>query len=59
MPEPATASRPAVRGGREWRPDEQANGWAEQRMYDYDGRPVCWGSDGHGDGAKPESRSAT
>jgi sporulation protein YlmC with PRC-barrel domain len=52
-------SRAAVQNSPEWNPDAPVNRELEHRLYDYYGRPVYWGSDGHPDEAQPESPAAT
>ena len=46
-------TRDAVRNSPEWIDDAPVNRQYEQRLYDYYGRPVYWGSDGHPDEAQP------
>jgi hypothetical protein len=52
-------SRAVVRNSPEWNPEAPVNRELEHRLYDYYGRPVHWGSDGHADKAQPETRVAT
>ncbi len=51
-------SRSVVKNSPEWHPEAPVNRELEQRLYDYYGRPVYWGSEGHPDEAQPETPAA-
>ncbi|MEO7963322.1 MAG: PRC-barrel domain-containing protein [Gemmatimonadaceae bacterium] len=52
-------SRAEVQNSPEWKPDAPVNRELEHRLYDYYGRPVYWGSEGHADEAQPENHATT
>ncbi|MEO6877140.1 MAG: PRC-barrel domain-containing protein [Gemmatimonadaceae bacterium] len=52
-------SRALVQGSPEWNPDAPVNRELEQRLYDYYGRPVYWGSEGHAADGQPAHGAVT
>ncbi len=52
-------SRAVIKRSPEWHPEAPVNRELEHRLYDYYGRPVYWGSDGHADDTQPEHRATT
>ncbi len=52
-------SRAAIKSSPEWNPEAPVNREIEQRLYDYYGRPIDWGSEGHPDEAQPKIPAAT
>ncbi|MDQ2667316.1 MAG: PRC-barrel domain-containing protein [Gemmatimonadota bacterium] len=52
-------SRAAVKSSPEWNPEAPVNRELEQHLYDYYGRPVDWGSEGHPAEAQPKIPSST
>jgi hypothetical protein len=48
-------TREAIKNSPEWNAAEGVNREYEQRLYDYYGRPVYWGSDGHPTEAQPST----
>jgi sporulation protein YlmC with PRC-barrel domain len=51
-------SRAAIHSSPEWDANAPVNRELEYRLYDYYGRPVDWGSEGHPDEAQPHIRDA-
>jgi hypothetical protein len=50
-------SRQAIKDSPPWYGSSPVNREYEERLYDYYGRPVYWGSDGHPDEAQPSHLS--
>lgn len=51
-------TRDAIKAGPEWDGSAAVNREYEQRLYDYFGRPVYWGSEGHAREAQPPTVDA-